>query len=91
MTVRVSSAKELRALNQPRPVQVLVDPVGVPEGLFWRGRKSRIDFVKEQWRIDDEWWRRPISRRYFQVVLTTGVLITLYHDMQEDQWFLQGA
>lgn len=91
MTSAASSAKELRVLNQPRPVRVLSDQNEVPVGLFWNGRQCRIDFVKERWRIDDEWWRRPISRRYFRIVLITGVLITLYHDMQEDQWYLQSA
>ena len=84
-------ARQLRALNQPRPARVSTDGRGTPEVLLWKGRSRRIEGVVEQWRIDDEWWRRPISRRYVRVTLETGVLVTLYHDLEEDRWYLQDA
>jgi hypothetical protein len=46
--------------------------------------------VQDTWQIDDEWWRDPISRRYYQVVLADGSLHTLYHDLVADRWYEQG-
>jgi hypothetical protein len=63
----------------------------MPRALFWRGRERRVDAVGERWRIDDEWWRTLISRRYLRVVLETGVVVTLYLDLKENRWYLQGA
>lgn len=40
--------------------------------------------IREIWRIDDEWWRRPISRLYHEVVLVTGAILTLYRDLREE-------
>jgi len=45
--------------------------------------------VRERWRIDDEWWRAPISRLYYQVVMEGGRSLTLYHDLEEDGWYRQ--
>ena len=46
--------------------------------------------VRETWRIDDEWWRRLLSRRYHDVVLEDGRCVTLYQDLVEQRWYLQG-
>jgi hypothetical protein len=46
--------------------------------------------VQDRWRIDDEWWRaHPISRLYHTVLLSDGSLLTIYHDLIADRWFLQ--
>ena len=49
----------------------------------------RIVQIREVWRIDDEWWRRPISRLYHQVVLDDGRMVVLYRDLIDDKWYLQ--
>ncbi|HET7035230.1 MAG TPA: hypothetical protein VFI42_06050 [Thermomicrobiaceae bacterium] len=46
--------------------------------------------VQDVWRIDDEWWRAPISRRYFRLVLDDGSQRTVYHDLVAGRWFEQG-
>lgn len=45
--------------------------------------------ILDRWRIDDEWWRKEISRMYFQVVLEGGRILVLFHDLIEGGWFLQ--
>ena len=84
-------ADQLRPLNAPRPVQVLTRD-GVPAVLVLAGsppRRERVARIQDTWRIDDEWWRHPISRCYFQVVLAGGALRTLYHDLIDDAWYEQ--
>ena len=48
-----------------------------------------IDEVLDQWRIDDEWWRKTVSRMYFHVALEGGQLLTLFQDLTTGQWYGQ--
>jgi len=48
-----------------------------------------VEVVLESWRIDDEWWRLPIVRRYVEVVLEGGGRLVLFEDMKSKQWFAQ--
>jgi hypothetical protein len=42
------------------------------------------------WRIDDEWWRaEPVSRRYYNVLLTSGQRLVLYKDIITGNWYEQ--
>lgn len=80
----------LRPLNRPRPAVVLPclndgRPLMVVEG----GTRRRVERIQDSWRIDDEWWREPISRRYYQVVLDDGALRTLYQDALSQHWYEQ--
>jgi hypothetical protein len=59
-------------------------PLALRDGRRWR----RVDAVQERWRIDDEWWRRTVSRVYHRVVLEDGGLRTVYRDLEEGGWFL---
>jgi hypothetical protein len=85
--------QRLRPLGSPKPAaRVLVDAAGEPVAVA-AGRSARpkpVAAVRERWRIDDEWWRRPISREYLTVVLEDGRPLTLYHDCVEGGWWVQG-
>jgi hypothetical protein len=50
-----------------------------------------VEAVLESWRIDDEWWRDPIARRYVEVVLEGGAHVVLYQDLTTRAWFMQAA
>ena len=80
---------KLRPLNRPRRVRVRLGGAGVPTSLEIRGRWRKIGSVIDSWRIDDEWWREPISRTYYSLVLENGIHLTTYHDLMEDRWYLQ--
>lgn len=80
----------LRSLGRPRPVEVRTDDQGEPRFVRLPGRPARqVAAVRERWRIDDEWWRHPISRSYRAVVLDDGRPVTLYRDLLEDRWYAQ--
>jgi hypothetical protein len=71
-------------------VQVTIDArSGLPRALHERGRHRQIARIQDSWRIDDEWWREPISRHYLQVLLHDGALRTLFHDQIADRWYIQ--
>jgi hypothetical protein len=50
---------------------------------------GRVADILEAWRIDDEWWRTPIVRRYFDVVLEGGAHVVLFEDLYTEAWFVQ--
>jgi hypothetical protein len=85
-----TSADRVRSLNLPRPIQVTVDAQsGLPRILHEGNRSRRVLRIQDSWRVDDEWWREPISRHYVQVLLRDGAIRTLFHDRIADRWFEQ--
>lgn len=82
----------LRALNVPQRVEVELDANGQPAAV--RRSKSNgggqaVEDVLEHWRVDDEWWRLPIVRLYFEVVLDGGKRAVLFEDLRTGEWFMQ--
>lgn len=81
-------ADRLRPLNQPCAIEVEVDEHGQPIAITTDRRKA-VEDVIETWRVDDEWWREPIARRYADVVLEGGAHVILYEDLITNEWFMQ--
>lgn len=79
---------QLRPLNSPRPCQVIAER-GEPVALVDGGRQVAVTAIHDRWRIEDEWWRQAISRRYFTVLAEDGVHRTIFHDTVEGHWFAQ--
>lgn len=79
----------LRPLNQPFPVTVEATSRGIPKAVLWHGRVRQITAIHDSWRIDDEWWRDLISRRYFQVECEGGQQLTIYRDLAHELWYMQ--
>ncbi len=98
-------ADRLRPLNLPRSVKVELGGRGQPRMIIdapptspdspssRRGKEgsgnSKVESIGETWRVDDEWWREPISRRYVEVVLEGGGHVVLYEDLTTGDWFIQ--
>ena len=88
-----SQEARLKPLGSPRNAQVVVDAAGAPVAVTVgkrRARAKRVTAVRERWRIDDEWWRHPLSREYLTVVLEDGRSLTLYMDLVQGGWWVQG-
>ena len=87
----------LRAVNEPQPVTAEMDASGAPMAVRRQLRRSDgqettaavIETILEFWRIDDEWWRQLISRRYFAVILQGGARVVLFEDLITSEWFIQ--
>lgn len=84
-------AHRLRALNLPVPVSVAADDGGTPKAVTIDEVSRAVVSVRERWRVDDEWWRRPISREYVEVVLDDGRRLVLFRDLLTGEWFRQQA
>lgn len=64
---------------------------GEPLAVTLRGTRRRVLGIQDRWRIDDEWWRQPIARMYFVLAIEGDQLVTIFHDLIADSWFLQHA
>ncbi len=83
-----SQSDRLRPLNQPRPVTVELDRKQLPLSLTEEGRAHEIIRILEVWRVDDEWWRKPLGRRYVEVILDNGNRQVLFEDIKTGEWFV---
>ncbi len=75
----------------PQLVHVELDAAGRPAAVQRSGAPAvgRVETVIETWRIDDEWWRDPIARRYVEVVLEGGGRMVVFEDLATGRWFMQ--
>jgi hypothetical protein len=83
-----------RALNLPRPARVRLSedaPVEV--------NGEAVESLRESWLVEDRWWtRRPLRRRYWEVVTTRGRNVVVFRDLTlpggriaSGGWFVQGS
>ena len=91
---RGARSDRLRALNVPRAIAVELDDTGLPARVRDGGRGTGdewriVEGIGDTWRLDDEWWRRPIARRYVEVILEQGGRMVLYQDLVSGEWFGQ--
>jgi hypothetical protein len=84
-----AGADRVRALNRPRPIDIRADAAGRPLAVIDQGRARPVEQVQDVWRIDDEWWREPISRRYLTLLLADGALRTVFQDLTDGRWYEQ--
>ncbi|MGN6031659.1 MAG: hypothetical protein ACTHQE_08325 [Thermomicrobiales bacterium] len=78
----------LRPLNQPRPIAI-AERNGRPVTILIGQRTQPIVKVQDTWIIVDEWWRTPIDRQYFQILLENGHLMTIFLDRIAKTWWAQ--
>ena len=86
----MNDTPHLRPLGQPHVGTVRTDEFGEPEFVSLPGKPTRhVEIIREHWRIDEGWWRQPMSREYRTVILDGGGNITLYHDLLKGLWYVQ--
>jgi hypothetical protein len=76
-------------LNVPRDIRVTADEDGNPVFVCVRNRQRRVARIRNVWRIDDDWWRQEIARRYFEVELSDTSVITSFQDLISGNWSQQ--
>ena len=81
---------QIRTLDLPLPIKVEVDQIGLPIYYYSKNRKRlKISIIRDRWRIDDEWWRKQLSRKYFTIVLENGLIITIFQVLLSHKWYSQ--
>ena len=75
-------------VNKPWPIGVQLDVDGRPGAV---GRLA-VSAVREEWLVEDGWWtRRPLRRRYFELVLEDGSNVVVFCEPGDGRWFRQRA
>jgi hypothetical protein len=78
------------ALNMPRPARVRTAAGGAPVQVDGRA----VELVRETWVVEDRWWTaRPLRRRYWEMLSTSGRNMVVFHDLSPGAaggWFTQG-
>ncbi len=83
-----------RLPEEPLPVEVKIDGWGQPATVSWTlnegtgVRECPVVEVCARWRVDDDWWRAPISRMYYKLRTRTA-LIEVFRDLNSGRWFLE--
>jgi hypothetical protein len=86
---RPTEESAIRVLNRPRQVQAEADEQGLPRAIWVGNGWLRVEAIGDVWRIDDEWWRERIARRYFRVTLEGGIIRVLFQDLVTGEWYEQ--
>jgi hypothetical protein len=76
-------------LNVPRDIRIMADEDGNPVFVQIRNRQRRVARIRNVWRIDDEWWCQEIARRYFELEMSDGSVITVFQDLISGSWSRQ--
>ena len=88
-TTESGNERGIQPLNLPRPLAVDADEEGRPVAVSVKGTLRRVRAIRDSWRIDDEWWRSEISRRYWDVETEEARNLTVYQDLVSGEWFEQ--
>jgi len=76
-----------RLLGQHPAIEVDLDGLGRPIALRWEGGRESVE-VCNHWRIEQEWWRRPLVRDYYKVA-GPRLLALVYRDGVDGTWHLE--
>jgi hypothetical protein len=77
-----------RRLYAPSRVEVRAGPDGAPRAVDGVG----VEAVREEWLLEDRWWtRRPLRRRYFELVLADGRDEVVFRSGVNGRWYRQRA
>ena len=77
-----------KVLEKPEELKVRVNVQGVPITLARNGERQRVTKVYQHWRIVEEWWGKEITRNYFRVKTSKGLVCDIYRDMPNGNWYL---
>jgi len=76
-----------RLLGHHPVIDVELDSLGQPARLRWDGSAEQVE-VCNRWRIEEAWWRRPVSRDYYKLV-GRNLLALVYLDLVDGTWHLE--
>ncbi len=86
-----SGRDDIRPLHTPRPVEVRESAEGEPVSLRIDRRWQQVSRIDDRWTFDLWWLPEPVTRAYYRVYPDGGGRTTLFHDLEDDRWYRQGA
>ncbi len=87
---RVTRNSEAAVASPYNPEKIeIAAQEGKPFVVRLKKRPVLVKDVVNMWRIDEEWWRKPISRLYYSLELENGARITVFNDLAAGGWYRQ--
>jgi hypothetical protein len=77
-----------KMLEKPEELKVTANVQGVPLTLARNGEKQRVTRVYQSWQKVEEWWGKEVTRNYFMVKTSKGLVCDIYRDTPDGGWFL---
>jgi hypothetical protein len=62
---------------------------GMPAAIIIGRRRLKVQRVLNVWRVDEDWWRCPVSRMYLFLEMENGARLTIFQDMIGNAWYKQ--
>ena len=78
-----------RFWNKGAPITMQTTPNGDPTRFTWDNQSHQVTAITRRWRVDTDWWRSRIWRAYFKLSTNTGLLLIVYCDLGDGQWYVQ--
>jgi hypothetical protein len=75
---------------EPERILVVVKD-GRPHAVILKRRRLLVADIVNIWRVDEEWWRKEISRMYYHLELQNHVRLTVFHDLGAGVWYRQNG
>jgi hypothetical protein len=76
-----------RLLREHPLIEAELDGAGRLVAFSWNGCREPVE-VCNRWRVEEQWWREPITRDYFKVVGRSWLAL-VYLDRAEGTWHLE--
>jgi hypothetical protein len=76
-----------RLLGHHPLIGIELDTDGRPRRLRWESGSEEVE-VCNQWRVEEDWWRRPVSRDYYKLA-GRRMLALVYRDLLDGTWHLE--
>jgi hypothetical protein len=76
-----------RLLGHHPLIGIELDADGRPRRLGWESGSEEVE-VCNQWRVEEDWWRRPVSRDYYKLA-GRRMLALVYRDLLDGTWHLE--
>jgi hypothetical protein len=73
-----------RLFDPPAPVAVEIGPEGSPARI-----RDQPAEALSRWLVELDWWRSPVAREYWRLIVDGSVLCEVFHDLLLDAWFLE--
>ena len=77
-----------KILEKPEELKVTINVRGVPLTLARNVEKQRVTRVYQSWQKVEEWRGKEVTRNYFMVKTSKGLVCDIYRDMPGDLWYL---
>lgn len=88
----IVDADAVKSLNEPVPIEVRAERDTAPHSVRIGRRWIGVSRVTNAWRIDEGWWRKtPIHRVYYRLLLSDGLEVTVFQDLDTTSWYRQKA